>query len=335
MSDQVLTLAVCVKLTLVDTTILAYTEHDADLTVTSLLHKAVAGYNPSAVRSTEGAAPDNLEATFLMDDIDIIAADLIAGRFDGARIEVYEVDWTNLGAGIYRRKTTGFIGPVSVQDDLGTVDFFSLAQLLETVLGENYSPICQARLFDTRCGIEDLPAIWTSDDDVEPGDRRRASSYDAREYEVTTGGTTNDTEGEPSWDTDIGDPTVEVDGVEWICRDARTKECSVTNSPTNKYQFLDSSRYEADAEFAGGKLVWLTGDNVGYPADIKVYTLSTKEIELYEPAPFTIANGDTCTITQGCDRLWDTCKSARFNNGNRNRSFPFVPGKQTLLGERS
>ena len=149
---------------------------------------------------------------------------------------------------------------------------------------------------------------------------------------MTLGGTTNDTEGEPSWDTDIGDPTVEADEVEWICRDARTKNGSITSPPSNEYQFVDSSRYEADTEFAGGKLVWLTGDNVGYPADVKKYTLSTTEIELFEPPPFAMVNGDTYTVTQGCDRLWDTCKSSRFSNGNRFRAFPFVPGKQALLG---
>ena len=89
MSDIVYTLSVCVKITLTDTTVLAYTDHDANLTIPGLTHKAVVGYAPSAVRSTESAAPDNLEATFLMDDVNIIAADMIAGKFDGALIEVY------------------------------------------------------------------------------------------------------------------------------------------------------------------------------------------------------------------------------------------------------
>jgi hypothetical protein len=41
-------------------------------------------------------------------------------------------------------------------------------------------------------------------------------------YECTTGGTTNDTEGEPTWPTTLGDTVTETDGVVWTCREENT-----------------------------------------------------------------------------------------------------------------
>lgn len=41
-------------------------------------------------------------------------------------------------------------------------------------------------------------------------------------YECTGTGTTNDTEGEPTWPTTLGDSVTETDGVIWTCREERT-----------------------------------------------------------------------------------------------------------------
>ncbi|NVL90729.1 MAG: hypothetical protein HWN69_07020 [Desulfobacterales bacterium] len=47
----------------------------------------------------------------------------------------------------------------------------------------------------------------------------RPTTHNGYVYECTTTGTTNDTEGEPTWPTVPGDSVTETDGVVWTCRE--------------------------------------------------------------------------------------------------------------------
>jgi len=61
-------------------------------------------------------------------------------------------------------------------------------------------------------------AAWTASTAFSLGDYTRPTAANAYVYECVTAGTTNDTEGEPSWGTTRGADTTETDGVAWRCR---------------------------------------------------------------------------------------------------------------------
>lgn len=319
----------CWKLTLVNASVYGFTDHNKDLTVDGQLYVATVGYVPSAMSQSADLAVDNMEITAMLSDAGIKEVDLLAGLFDFARVEVFSVDWLSPGAGVKHRFVTGRLGQVSVEDGLCQFELVSLTQQLQKSMGEVYSASCQAALGDGRCKIVLLPPVWTSSAVVAVDDEVRASVYDARRYVCTVGGITNDIEGEPAWDTVIDNTTVENDGVEWVAKDARTKNFTVTSVVDNR-QFADGTRLEADGEFDSGLVSWLTGLNAGYRMDVKQYLLTGGAIALHEPMPFVIAVGDTGTITQGCDKSDATCKD-RFDNLLHFRGFPHVPGQQKLI----
>ncbi len=83
-----------------------------------------------------------------------------------------------------------------------------------------------------------------------------------------------------------------------------------------------------DGYYALGRLVWLTGGNVGFPLAIRNYQVTGGTLEFIRPAPFTIAVGDTFTAIAGCDKTLATC-IAKFNNKVSFGGFPFVPQAET------
>ena len=94
LTAETLTLAVCVRIARVDSTLLGFTSHDRGLTVGGEAYVA-AGFVPSAVRTEAGPTVDNLEIVGLLDSDAIVEADLRAGLYDGAEIRVFVVDWSN------------------------------------------------------------------------------------------------------------------------------------------------------------------------------------------------------------------------------------------------
>jgi uncharacterized phage protein (TIGR02218 family) len=82
----------------------------------------------------------------------------------------------------------------------------------------------------------------------------------------------------------------------------------------------------ADA-YAFGRLRWLTGANSGLESGIlgSVETLLT----LRDPPPRIPVAGDLVEITQGCDKLFSTCRE-RFSNAGNFRGEPHLPGMDLL-----
>ena len=67
---------------------LGFTSHDRNLRFGGVLHRAAPGMLPSALRRTADMAADSAEVHGSLSHDSIDPADLAAGRFDGARVEV-------------------------------------------------------------------------------------------------------------------------------------------------------------------------------------------------------------------------------------------------------
>jgi uncharacterized phage protein (TIGR02218 family) len=88
----------------------------------------------------------------------------------------------------------------------------------------------------------------------------------------------------------------------------------------------------ADDWFKYGKLIWTTGANAtaGVESEVKSYSDAARDIGLYEPTPFDIADTDEFTIFVGCDFLSGTCKT-KFSNLVNFRGAKFMPGSDKVL----
>lgn len=163
LNGDVLTLALCVKLTRADGTVLAFTGHDEDIRFDGLLYEAGACADPSAMRNELGGAVGNLDIMGLLDSDFLTEADVIAGLYQGCTIDFYNVNWsaakprtsTNDGYIIAR----GFIGEITLGDAGYTAEVRFLWQLLQQQIVEVTSPTCRAQVYDSRCGVN--PAAFT------------------------------------------------------------------------------------------------------------------------------------------------------------------------------
>ncbi|MDK9698360.1 MAG: DUF2163 domain-containing protein [Siculibacillus sp.] len=87
-----------------------------------------------------------------------------------------------------------------------------------------------------------------------------------------------------------------------------------------------------EGRFDRGRLVFTSGACAGRSSEIKVHRVDagTVEIELWRTMTADIALGDTATVTEGCDKRFETCRD-RFANAAAFRGFPHIPGNDFLV----
>lgn len=151
-AGETTTLATCWKVTRRDGSIFGFTDFDKDLTVDSLLYQARSGYTRSAIHTIANLAVDNLDIESAIDSETLSAADLRAGVWDGATVEIFLVNWTNLANGKIILKH-GTIGEVELKDTVFRAELRGLSQALSQQIVELYTPDCRADLGDTRCKV--------------------------------------------------------------------------------------------------------------------------------------------------------------------------------------
>ena len=151
-SGETTTLATCWKVTRRDGAIFGFTDFDKDLTVDSLLYQARSGYTRSAIHTIANLAVDNLDIESAIDSETLSAADLRAGVWDGATVEIFLVNWSNLANGKIILKR-GTIGEVELKDTVFRAEMRGLSQALSQQIVELYTPDCRADLGDTRCKV--------------------------------------------------------------------------------------------------------------------------------------------------------------------------------------
>lgn len=89
---------------------LGFSSHDRNLWFDGVLHRAAPGMVPSAIRRTAGLVNDSAEVEGALAHDAIRAADLAAGRFDGARFAIGVVNWETLERTVLYHGQAGAIG---------------------------------------------------------------------------------------------------------------------------------------------------------------------------------------------------------------------------------
>jgi uncharacterized phage protein (TIGR02218 family) len=148
-------LALCWRLVRRDGVALGFTSHDRPLLINGLLHAARPGINPSAVVLGDGLAVDDMEVAGALSAGSLTRAELLAGRWDGARLLLFLVDWRAPEAG-WQWLAEGTLGDVAVGEgaDAGFVaELAGAGAALGAAAVESCSPECRAELGDARCQI--------------------------------------------------------------------------------------------------------------------------------------------------------------------------------------
>lgn len=131
---------------------LGFTSHDRDVEVDGLLLRASPGMMPSSITESIGTEIDGLDVRGALSADAIRADDLHAGRWDGARLSIFLLDWTEPAAQ-KRMLAVGELGAISHSGDAFEAEFKGPAAKLDRSVAPYTSPGCRANFGDMSCRI--------------------------------------------------------------------------------------------------------------------------------------------------------------------------------------
>lgn len=131
---------------------LGFTSHDRDVIIDGVTLHANPGMQPTSIVESVGLETDGLEAGGALTSSAINAGDLAAGRWDGARLEIFLFDWSDPGAG-KRILAVGEFGAVSYSSDAFEAELLGLTRMLDRPVVPQTSPTCRASFCDAACGL--------------------------------------------------------------------------------------------------------------------------------------------------------------------------------------
>ncbi len=147
----VLTLAYCVRLERRDGTVFAFTSNNRSMTFEGDVYSPAEAVVASAVRTSETTGVDNLEAKGLITSDRITDTDLLAGKYDNAKVTLFVVNYKDLTMGRLIL-LAGYIGEINFSDGMFNAEVRGLFQKLGQQIGQLTSVGCRVKRFgDTRC----------------------------------------------------------------------------------------------------------------------------------------------------------------------------------------
>ena len=115
-------------------------------------YHAGSGFTPSAVAANADLSVDSLAVEGMLQAGSLTEADIMAGLYDFAEVEVFMVNYADLSQGALQLKR-GWMGGVSMQRGMFVAEMRGLAQACAQTIGELFSPSCRAALGDARCTV--------------------------------------------------------------------------------------------------------------------------------------------------------------------------------------
>ena len=216
LAARVTALAQLWKITRRDGEIFGFTDHDRDIVYGDVTYQAAKGHLPSAIASAGNLAVDNLDVATMLDAELFTEEDIMAGVWDNAVIDLYQIDYEHLDRGVMILASGWRVGNFTIKDHEFAAEIRSKTQQLQQVIVELTSPECRASLGDARCKIALQSGSWLAETEQVLGAFVRATTYDGRRYVCIDAGTTGATE--PEWDDTPGAET--EDGTcTWLCCD--------------------------------------------------------------------------------------------------------------------
>lgn len=132
---------------------IGFTAHDRDIVREGIVYRAAPGMLPSAISQSDGFAADGLEIEGALTDAAIAEADLAAGRWDGASVFLFLIDWQE-PEGEPLPIARGVLGDVAMRGGGFEAELKGPAAALDRPVVEQTSPECRATLGDRRCRVD-------------------------------------------------------------------------------------------------------------------------------------------------------------------------------------
>lgn len=142
----------CWKIVRKDETVLGFCDHDNDLSFDNVTFEAGSGLDATALQTANGLSVDNTEASGALSSDGIRESDIAAGKFDGADVYIWIVNWQNPTERymIFR----GYIGEITYGKNAFTAELRGLTEKLNSRIGRSYLKQCTALLGDKACQVD-------------------------------------------------------------------------------------------------------------------------------------------------------------------------------------
>lgn len=142
----------CWLLTRKDGVALGFTDHDRDLTIDATIFEAASGLDRSALEAAEGLASTGGEVSGALTSARITPEDIALGRYDGAELRCWLVDWSAPALSLLLEVNT--LGEIRQTDGRFTVELANPLAKLDAEQGRRYTRDCSAEPGDAACGVD-------------------------------------------------------------------------------------------------------------------------------------------------------------------------------------
>ena len=161
LSSGATTLAMCWRITRRDGFVLGFTDHDRPLAFEDTQFLPDSGADGSAMATSADLSIDNSDIEGALSADALSADDLAAGRYDGASVEVFRVNWAAPDMRVLLK--TGVIGEVSRDGDVFKAELRGVSTALNQPVGRVFQRLCDVNVGSSRCGVDlSDPAFMTN-----------------------------------------------------------------------------------------------------------------------------------------------------------------------------
>ena len=159
-----------------DGVVLGFTDHDRDLTFDGITFRADTGMSALSLSQSTGLSVDNTEALGALSDLSIREDEIEQGRFDGAEVCAWLVNWTDVTQRWLQFR--GTIGELRRADGGFQAELRGLTEALNRPLGRVFQKPCTAILGDRDCAFDTLAPGYSIDLAIENVDRSRVFTWE-------------------------------------------------------------------------------------------------------------------------------------------------------------
>lgn len=262
--------------------VIGYTSYQDDVVFDGVTYSSkLLAYTPDSMKQGSDMSVDSVEHRGLLvnavknflngvDVEGVVDEDIIAGKYEGAKVEVFVVNYENLSMGRMNLPISGTLGEFTMRRGIYEAEHSGKAAILQETRIKAYTTHCRADLGDRYdgsepehelqqgfgCKVRLFPPAWRAETEyaVRPphdaglGGVVRPSVYNGFQFRASVGGLSGLTE--PVWNTTLGGTT--ADGaVTWVTEAALTKR-GLVHAVIDRRRFIDNDRDEAPIAGAGG-----------------------------------------------------------------------------------
>ncbi|MBQ4875408.1 MAG: DUF2163 domain-containing protein [Rickettsiaceae bacterium H1] len=153
MFNFITTLKTCLKISLTDNSVIAVTDCDCNLIIEGIEYFAGNSFEYGNIKNSSSLDVDNLRIKSFISSNVITESDILAGKYDRARVEIFQINYENLTQEKNILKF-GIITEIKIIDNQFIAEISDFSKKTEQQITDTFSPYCRAKFCDHLCKLD-------------------------------------------------------------------------------------------------------------------------------------------------------------------------------------